>query len=112
MRIAIPLTQGTLSPHFGHCDQFAILDVDRQNRKILSVEHVTPPAHQPGVLPKWLAGLCVELIIASGMGQRAQQLFAQSNISVLYGAPDGTTDELVLQYLNGTLVCGENVCDR
>ncbi|GAG34463.1 unnamed protein product [marine sediment metagenome] len=112
MRIAIPLTQGTLSLHFGHCDQFAILDVDRQNRKILSVERVTPPAHEPGVLPKWLSGLHVEMIIAGGMGRRAQQLFTQNQIDVLVGAPAESPEALVSAYLNGTLQAGENICDH
>jgi predicted Fe-Mo cluster-binding NifX family protein len=112
MRIAIPLTKGKLSQHFGHCEQFAVIDVDGDSKKIKSQELVLPPAHEPGVLPKWLAGLQVELIIASGMGQRAQQLFTEKNIDVVIGAPDNEPNELVSQYLAGKLQCGQNLCDH
>jgi hypothetical protein len=56
MKIAIPLTSGTLSSHFGHCEQFAVIDADPKTKKILSREDVTPPPHEPGLYPKWLAG--------------------------------------------------------
>ena len=112
MRIAIPLTEGRLSQHFGHCEQFAIIDVDTENKTIKSQELVEPPAHEPGALPRWLAGLQAELIIAGGMGQRAQQLFAENKINVLVGAPDNEPEELISQYLNSQLQCGQNICDH
>ena len=112
MRIAIPLTAGKLSMHFGHCEQFAILDVDSEKKSIINTELVSPPAHQPGVLPQWLAGLQVELIIAGGMGQRAQQLFNQNQIKVVVGATADGPEELVSAYLDGRLVCGQNICDH
>jgi predicted Fe-Mo cluster-binding NifX family protein len=112
MRIAMPLTKGKLSQHFGHCEQFAIIDIDSDNKTIKSQELVLPPAHEPGVLPRWLAGLHVELIIAGGMGRRAQQLFAENHIDVLVGAPDNEPQELISQYLSGRLQCGQNLCDH
>jgi len=112
MRIAIPITGGKLSSHFGHCEQFAIFDIDDESREIRGREMVTPPPHEPGILPEWLAGLNVRLVIAGGMGQRAQQLFAQNNIEVAVGAPQSEPQELVLQYLAGRLQCGQNICDH
>ena len=112
MKIAIPITGDTLSLHFGHCEQFAIFDVDNDSKQIRNQELVTPPSHEPGVLPQWLAGLNVRLIIAGGMGQRAQQLFTQNNIEVAVGAPESEPQELVLQYLAGRLQCGQNICDH
>ena len=112
MRIAIPLVQGKLSLHFGHCDQFAIIDVDTDSRSIKNKELFDPPAHEPGALPKWLSGIQVNLIIAGGMGQRAQQLFVQSGIKVIVGAPDESPEEIVGAYLNDTLAAGENICDH
>jgi len=35
MKIAIPLAAGRLSAHFGHCDEFAILNVDQESIKIV-----------------------------------------------------------------------------
>ncbi|HUT31026.1 MAG TPA: iron-sulfur cluster carrier protein MrpORP [Sedimentisphaerales bacterium] len=112
MRIAIPITNGRLSAHFGHCEQFAIVDADPDSKHVTNTELLTPPAHEPGVLPKWLSGLCVDLVIAGGMGQRAQQLFAQNNIDVVVGAADNPPDELARQYLTGRLECGQNICEH
>jgi len=110
MRIAIPVSEGKLSLHFGHCDQFAIFEID--NGKIIGRNDEVPPAHEPGVLPKWLHEIGVNVIIAGGMGQRAQQLFAQNEIEVVIGAQAGSPEELVSAYLQNTLATGENICDH
>ena len=112
MRIAIPTSDGTLCMHFGHCDQFCVVDVNDDSKAIEGQELITPPPHEPGVLPKWLAGMNVNMIIAGGMGQRAQQLFTGNNIEVVVGAPSKQPEELVLAHLSGTLVSGENICDH
>lgn len=112
MRIAIPVTNGKLSSHFGHCEQFAIVDADPETNRVTHVELFAPPAHEPGALPKWLSGLCVDLVIAGGMGRRAQQLFAQNNIGVIVGAVDDAPEKLALQYLTNKLQCGQNICDH
>lgn len=112
MRIAIPLAGGKLSAHFGHCEQFAVIDVDGETKTIQGQELLSPPAHEPGVLPKWLGEQGVQLIIAGGMGQRAQGLFEQNGIEVVVGAPASEPGELVLAYLNGQLECGQNICDH
>jgi len=112
MKIAIPVTNGKLSLHFGHCEQFAIFDVDLDNKKITEQDMLIPPAHEPGVLPQWLSGLQVKLVIAGGMGQRAQQLFAQNNIELIVGAVDTTPKELLEQYMNNELQTGQNICDH
>jgi ATP-binding protein involved in chromosome partitioning len=112
MRIAVPLAQGKLSLHFGHCDQFAIFDIDDKTSNVISRKDATPPGHAPGVLPKWLHENNVSVIIAGGMGQRAQQLFEQNDIKVVVGASDGSPEELVSAYLQDTLETGDNICDH
>lgn len=112
MKIAIPLADGLLCAHFGHCQQFVLISIDSGNREILSKELATPPPHEPGMLPKWLKDAGVTSIICGGMGQRAQDLFRQYGIEVLVGATPGTPEMLVEAYIDGTLVTGENVCDH
>jgi ATP-binding protein involved in chromosome partitioning len=112
MRIAIPVTDGKLSAHFGHCDQFAIFDIDDTINKVINKKDASPPIHAPGVLPKWLNENNVSLIIAGGMGQRAQQLFAQNDIKVIVGASGGSPEELVSAYLENALETGDNICDH
>jgi ATP-binding protein involved in chromosome partitioning len=110
MKIAIPLAAGRLCMHFGHSEQFALVEVNDGQAPQITL--VTPPAHEPGVLPRWLHEQGVTLVIAGGMGQRAQQLFAQNGVKVVVGAPAETPDVLVSGYLNGTLQCGGNTCDH
>jgi len=112
MKVAIPLAEGRLSMHFGHCEQFALVEVDEANKKAGAIELMAPPAHEPGVLPRWLNEQGAKVIIASGMGMRAQQLFAQNGIEVVVGAQAGEPAQLVEAYLDGTLESGENVCDH
>jgi ATP-binding protein involved in chromosome partitioning len=112
MRIAIPLAQGKLSLHFGHCEQFAIFDIDGETSKVINRKDATPPAPEPGVLPRWLHENNVNVIIAGGMGQRAQQLFTQDGIKVVIGASGQSPEELVSAYLENTLETGDNICDH
>jgi predicted Fe-Mo cluster-binding NifX family protein len=112
MKIAIPLAEGKLCMHFGHCGQFALLDVDEASQKVTATKRLNPPPHEPGVLPQWLHEQGATVIIAGGMGQRAQALFAQQGIQVVVGAPAKTPEALAGEFLAGTLVSGENICDH
>lgn len=109
-KFAIPLENGLLCSHFGHCEQFALLTVEQQ--QIKQIEYVTAPPHEPGRLPGWLADLGVTHVIAGGLGQRAQSLLQERGIEVLAGAPALPPTDLVQRYLNQTLVLGPNVCDH
>ena len=112
MKIAIPVAEGKLCMHFGHCEQFALLDVDEKAKKVTGKRMLTPPPHEPGVLPRWLHEQGANVIIAGGMGQRAQALFTENGIKVVVGAAAGEPEQLASQYLAGTLVSGANVCDH
>ncbi len=111
MRYAIPLVDGSLSMHFGHCDEFALIDVD-ENGNVVRREDAVPPPHEPGVLPAWLAERGATHVIAGGMGSRAQNLFASKGIQVIVGAPFKPPEELASLCANGDLMNGDNVCDH
>jgi predicted Fe-Mo cluster-binding NifX family protein len=110
MKFAIPLAEGKLTAHFGHCQEFALVDVE--DNKIKNTKKMVPPPHEPGVLPRWLREQGTNVIIAGGMGARALELFAQSGIKVLTGAPSLIPEELVQQYLDKALQTGFNMCDH
>ena len=112
MKIAIPLAEGCLCMHFGHCEEFAFLDVDEENKTIVGESRLQPPAHEPGVLPRWLHEQGADVIIAGGMGMRAPQLFTSNDITVVVGAPAEQPEQLVAAYLSGVLETGDNVCDH
>ena len=110
MKFAIPMAEGKLTAHFGHCKEFAIVEVE--NDQIVNKETVVPPPHEPGVLPRWLHGLGADVIIAGGMGQHAVSLFQQNDIKVVIGAPCLEPEKLVKSYLENTLLTGQNLCDH
>jgi ATP-binding protein involved in chromosome partitioning len=112
MKIAVPTADDRLCMHFGHCERFAVLEVDEAAKRIVGTQMLVPPAHAPGVLPAWLHEQGAEVIIAGGMGARAQALFAQNGIRVLVGAPAEAPETLVKAFLAGTLESGQNVCDH
>ena len=112
MKIAIPLTQGRLATHFGHCERFALISVDPTEKIILGQEVLDAPPHKPGLLPPWLAEQGATVIIAGGMGQRALQLFAERGIQVIVGASAETPAKIIGDYLEGVLTLSGNVCDH
>lgn len=112
MKIAIPVANELLCMHFGHCQQFAILNINVDEKKIESKEMLTPPPHEPGVLPAWIKEQGVDLVLAGGMGTRAQDLFTEKGVKVIVGAPAGKPEDIAMAYLNQELETGENACDH
>lgn len=112
MKYAVPVSGGTMSPHFGHCEQFAFFDVDEQKKEIINKESIMSPEHQPGLLPVWLAERGTSVVIAGGMGPRAVELLQQHGIGVVLGAVESDPEKAVLSHLGGNLATGENVCDH
>jgi predicted Fe-Mo cluster-binding NifX family protein len=112
MRIAIPMADGQLAPHFGHCARFALIDVDTLSKEITASTEVEAPEHQPGLLPPWLKERGVNLVMARGLGARAHSLFQEADIEVLTGLAADTPAAIVRQYLDGNLVTGVNACDH
>jgi predicted Fe-Mo cluster-binding NifX family protein len=112
MRYAVPVSGGVMCPHFGHCEHFALIDVDETKREITKKELIPSPEHQPGLLPRWLAERGATHIIAGGMGRRAQSLFQESGIQVVVGALENDPEKAVLSHLSGSLATGGNICDH
>jgi len=112
MRIAVPVVDGQLAQHFGHCEQFMLFEVDAEERTVRGPETVASPPHQPGLLPQWLKELGADVIIAGGMGTRAQELFARSGIEAIVGVDMSDPRAIAEQYLAGNLQAGENICDH
>jgi predicted Fe-Mo cluster-binding NifX family protein len=112
MRYAIPVTEGNVAAHFGHCSHFALFDVDESTKAIVKRELVPSPGHQPGLLPAWLAEEGVSVVIASGMGSRARAIFDENHIEVVVGVLSEEPEQAVLDYIEGKLATGDNICDH
>jgi predicted Fe-Mo cluster-binding NifX family protein len=112
MKIAIPVTGGLLSSHFGHCEHFVLFDVAADGTTIGGRQALVPPPHEPGTFPKWLHEQGATVIIAGGIGSRAQSLFNDNGIRVVVGATGGEPDAIVRAFLDGRLTTEANVCDH
>ncbi|OFZ46226.1 MAG: ATPase [Bdellovibrionales bacterium RIFOXYB1_FULL_37_110] len=112
MKIAVPVANQLLCMHFGHCEVFAFFEVDEAKKIIKSCTEVTPPAHEPGILPQWVKKQGADLVLAGGMGQRAQELFNQNGVHVVVGVTENNPAKAVLDYLKGNLITGTNACDH
>jgi len=112
MKYAVPVSGNMVATHFGHCEQFALIDVDEAKNEIVRKEIIPSPGHQPGLLPVWLAEQGISVIIASGMGSRAQELFRQNRIKVIINVLEGNPEKAILDYIGGRLEVGDDVCDH
>ena len=109
MKIAVSTEGGMVSAHFGRCPSYTVFDVT--DGKIVKKEEIANPGHQPGFLPRFLAERGVDIIIAGGMGPRAQDLFAEKNIQTVIGV-QGSVDDVVARFIQGKLEPGQDLCDH
>ena len=108
MRIAISADDGNgldsvVSPHFGRCPYFVLVDVE--GREVKAVEAITNPYyghHQPGQVPGFIHDHKADVMLTGGMGGRAIAFFQQLGIQAATGAA-GTVRHTLEQYLGGGL---------
>ncbi|HIE16008.1 MAG TPA: ATPase [Bacteroidales bacterium] len=109
-KIAIPAINDSLSPHFGHCQYFAVYEVE--NNEIVNYFSSPAPPHETGSLPNWLVRLGVTDVIAGGMGPKAIEIFNNNGINVYLGAQPIKTDVVIQQFIDGTHKFSANLCDH
>jgi len=109
MRIAIPSKddrglESNIAMHFGKAPYYTYVDVDLEEKKILGVETIKVPfeSHDPGNLPLFVKEHDGELVMAYGMGVRAQEFFNYMGIKVLTGV-FGKVGDVVKALLEGKI---------
>ena len=109
MKIAVSTENGNVSAHFGRCPLYTIAEVE--NGQIIRLEEIPNPGHEPGFLPGFLAQKGVDVIIAGGMGPRAQALFSQKSIQAITGV-QGEVKSVLAQFAGGQLQAGQDMCNH
>lgn len=108
MRIAVSADtndgmNSVVSPHFGRCPHFILVDVeDQEIRQVQSVDNPYFGNHQPGQVPGFIASHGANVMLTGGMGGRAIMFFQQYGIEGVTGAY-GTVQQAVEHYLGGQL---------
>ncbi len=110
MKIALPLAGGELSPHFGHCEAFALFTVEED--MIVAEETGSPEEHGCGSYPQYLKALGCSVVIAGGIGMGAQNNLQAQGIEVYPGVCPAPLRQLVQQYLDGTLEKNGELCSH
>ena len=108
MRIAVSADtknglDSVVSPHFGRCPHFVLVDLDDHN--VTEVREVDNPYyghHQPGQVPALIDSLGADVMLTGGMGGRAIMSFQQLGIEGVTGAY-GTAHQSLERYLGGEL---------
>jgi len=112
MRVAIS-SEGSgdldsaVSPHFGRCPQFVLIDLDDAGLRTVSrVANPFANSHEPGQVPRFMASQNVQVMVSGGMGWRAIAAFEQLGIQAVTGAV-GSVREALEDYLAGKLQGGD-----
>ncbi len=109
-KVAVPVSNGALSAHFGHCEHFVMAEIVDGKTKAISEE--IPPPHEPGVIPRWLSEKGVNVVLVGGIGQKALNLFQQFEIEAVIGVPTKPPHELIEAFLAKELESGINQCSH
>lgn len=107
MKIAVAVIGNEASQHFGHSEKFYIYEVE--GTKILNKDVKESPGHGHSLIGDFMKSNGVDIVIAGCMGTGAFYGLKEYGLQVLTGA-NGTPDEIVESYLNGTLELKEDGC--
>ncbi|OQX52365.1 MAG: hypothetical protein B5M53_08725 [Candidatus Cloacimonas sp. 4484_209] len=78
---------GVLAYHFGRCPYFTFVEVDGEKIKQVTVqENPYVNSHEPGEVPQYIHNKGAEMIVAGGMGPRAQEWFTNLGVKPIAGA--------------------------
>lgn len=110
MKIAIPTEDNHLCSHFGHCEAFTFVEVNPETKEILNIETKIPDDGISCGSANWISEQGANVILAGGMGARPLEIFKRNGVTVISGCPELEIEEIVREYLNSTLITGENSC--
>ncbi len=108
MRIAISADsknglESVVSPHFGRCPHYVLVDVEGQEIKaVKAIDNPYYGHHAPGQVPAFINEQGVNVMLTGGMGGRAIAFFQQFGIEAVTGAM-GTVRYTLECYLGGEL---------
>ncbi len=109
-KIALPVAGNILSPHFDHCQYFKIYNVE--NQMVINEELIKAPVLKSSLLPNWLANHNVTDVIADGIRHKTIEILNQYKINVFVGVKMKDPNELVNDFLEGTIETNGNLFDR
>ncbi len=107
MRYAISADGDFVSPHFGRCPSFMILDIE--DNAVIKKEVLNNPGHRTGYIPEFLHQKDVNCIICGGIGQSAIGFLQQYGIETIVGI-EGKISDVIDKLVKGKLLSGKSLC--
>ncbi|ADC70230.1 Dinitrogenase iron-molybdenum cofactor biosynthesis protein [Methanocaldococcus sp. FS406-22] len=105
MKIALPIENNQLSPHFGRCEKFMIVEIENGEIKNKEIIENTAREGMHGVgttSASLIANMGVNAIIVQNIGPKAYSVFKQLGIEV-YKSNTTSIDECIKLFLEGKL---------
>lgn len=99
MRIAVPTLGQKFSLHFGKCDGLYLCEADPHHGTITSPRLISRAEHGCESMPRWLASLAVDCVVAGGMGGGAQQRLTDLGVRVSLGHAARSPEDVVRHFL-------------
>ncbi|NBC10164.1 MAG: hypothetical protein GVY24_00320 [Planctomycetes bacterium] len=100
MRIAIPLSGGVFSAHFGRSDAVLLCEADPATRGVDRRRRLERPKMGCDALPAWLGELAVDVVVCGGMGAGAREGLARRNIRVSAGHVGDDLEAVIASFLD------------
>jgi predicted DNA-binding protein (UPF0251 family)/predicted Fe-Mo cluster-binding NifX family protein len=100
MKIAIGIDGDKVASHFGHCNDFRIIEV--VDNKVVSRSDIHDETRVHQERPQFLKDLGVDVLIMNTMGKGAYNRLVALNIETVY-AENKSVEDAIESYLNKTL---------
>jgi predicted Fe-Mo cluster-binding NifX family protein len=94
MKIAFAKENNKVAAHFGHCNDFRIVEVI--DNKVIHTEDVHDDVNTHHSRANYLKSLGVDVLVVSGLGEHAHQSLINESIKVLDGKHLSLSEALAL----------------
>lgn len=113
MKIALPSRQNQIDNHFGHCEYYTIITVDKDKKEIISQEMLESPAGCgcKSNIAQTLSAIGVSVMLAGNMGQGAVNVLKNSGIEVIRGC-SGDVKTVAENWIQGNVADSGDSCEE
>ena len=101
MKVAIPIKEKNISEFFGQCSHYEVFTI--KNGKVAKKHTEIPNVSELSEIPLWVKEQNIDTIITYSMKKDLLNAFIQNKINVFVGVPQKNGDELITDFLNGSL---------
>lgn len=105
MKIALPVSGGSLSVSADSCERLYIYDLQDGSAELMMVASLNSLPHDPGLLPELLGDKGVDVVLVRAMDTVAREQFLERGIKVVEGMTNigGRPQDIIRQYLSGSV---------